>query len=61
MIFNDLELLDSFEVEIMENSYLFLMSLTHNKVSAEESVKQDFLVNQRDVVEMYYVINGNIE
>lgn len=51
MIFDDLELLDSFEVGIMDDPYMFLLSLTQRISSDKLSV--DFVHEQGNVVETY--------
>lgn len=52
MTFDDLELLDSFEVGIMDDPYLFLLSLT--KQSSMKAQSQNYLSEQGDMVEKYY-------
>lgn len=54
MIFDDLELLDSFEVGIMDDPYLFLMSITQ-QMSASD-ISADYYSVQGDVIENGYKI-----
>lgn len=50
MIFDDLELLDSFEVGIMDDPYMFLLSLTKQAISGQQSV--DYVVGN-DTIQTY--------
>ena len=50
MIFDDLELLDSFEVDIMDDPYMFLLSLTKQAISSRESI--DYVVGY-DIIQRY--------
>lgn len=51
MIFDDLELLDSFEVVILDDPYTLLLSLAQQM--ALEEVTTDYHSSQGDIVEMY--------
>lgn len=51
MIFDDLELLDSFEVGIMDDPYKFLLSLTQKSLPSHS--KLDFVYEQADMIETY--------
>ena len=51
MIFDDLELLDFFEVGIMDDPYMFLLSLTQ-RISSDK-LPVDFVHEQGNVVETY--------
>ncbi|MDO5147613.1 MAG: hypothetical protein Q4D60_11495 [Eubacteriales bacterium] len=51
MIFDDLELLDSFEVGIMDDPYMFLLSLTKQATSGQQSV--DYVVGN-DIIQTYH-------
>lgn len=51
MIFDDLELLDSFEVGIMDDPYMFLLSLTQRIPS--DKLPVDFVHEQGQVIETY--------
>lgn len=55
MIFDDLELLDSFEVGIMDDPYKFLLSLTQ-QISTDR-LPIDLVSEQGDVVETYKTAN----
>lgn len=57
MIFDDLELLDSFEVGIMDDPYMFLLSLTRRK--SADRLPIDFVNEQGDVVETDQLDMGN--
>lgn len=50
MIFDDLELLDSFNVDIMDDPYMFLLSLTQQDTSEQQSV--DYVVGN-DTIQTY--------
>lgn len=50
MIFDDLELLDSFEVKIIDDPYTFLMSIAEQLL--EEDIMFDYYSKQGDVVEI---------
>ncbi len=52
MIFDDLELLDSFEVTIMDDPYMFLLQLTQKMSEADKCVI-GHVSNQGDVLEQY--------
>lgn len=57
MIFSDLELLDSFEVGIMEDPYKFLLTLS--KQSTEEKNSVDFMADKGEIIELYQkMMNG---
>lgn len=59
MIFDDLELLDSFEVGIMEDPYMFLLSLMQQNSSDKKCI--EFVSEQGKRFEMYQtVIEKNI-
>ena len=49
MIFDELELLDSFEVEIIDDPYMFLLSFAQGKIFNELHI--DYLSEQGDVIE----------
>lgn len=57
MIFDDLELLDSFEVDIMEDPYEFLLSMA--KESSKEKITLEFYNRQKEAVESYQVVIEN--
>ncbi len=50
MIFDDLQLLDSFEVEIIDDPYAFLLSITRNNQS--NNLTMDMINSRGDVAEM---------
>lgn len=54
MIFDDLELLDSFEVEIMENPYEYLLSGAEN--NSFEKITLDFYNQQSEITKSYIAI-----
>lgn len=49
MIFEDLELMDSFEVNIMEDPYTFLLS----RANVKERVSKDYIIDENAMVEFY--------
>lgn len=56
MIFDDMELLDKFEVEIMDDPYAFLLSVTQQNLSG--GLSMDFVSKQGDVIESSYTSWG---
>lgn len=51
MIFDDMELLDSFEVDIMDDPYRYLLS--HTQLSASDILSRDFVNEQGQVIQAY--------